>query len=494
MTAVKEAIAIASGYRNLNEMLTLSDGNFPSPADEDMPIDVAEARSRSFIRKFADALGIGPIQATAAYRSIRPFSGRSLSPRISIAQIEWLAAKITRQATEIVPVRKGYTSSEVYPGFTLKLDRQSYGIAVSENGDVSQDSEDTLARLLWKAGLSNAPRNIAPERLQGANVHIVSTLLRLDRKALFVLRCAHRFKERTYDFARTVPDGSPTMRALVEYPRLGQYIAQRYEEDAESVDLHDPSPVDTFAEEIRKLSLRKWPTFEVNVERSLEIARNYLRVRPGKDGCTPLVPAFLCQIPNRTHPRSMKQYEQCEAYLFKHGNLFDRDSLWLSPKSFGEDFEKYYGSDWDRVLRLPDHRGFMPSTIAAVVIAQAARETGYLDAQTGEFEEPEDEDCLTTVEDFGVALVQEVAFGYKDSLARLDKLTAAVRESTYKYYANIRRLGVVSDQERDHAYYDLVVEHFCHPRHRERRALDIVSEGGIDIHAFVAACRASAER
>jgi hypothetical protein len=465
----------------------LASNKIATSADEDTPVSEVISRSTCFIEKFAEALNLDRQQVRTAYEAVLPFSGRSFLPKITKSQIEWLAANLTRRATEIKPIGTlNDADPKAFAGFSLKLDDgRGYDLEVAGNGDLKDRDDQDLAVLLEKAGFFKIPERIDPQVV--ANLHILSTLSRLDAKALFVLRHARLFSGNTYHIARSIPDNSPMMRALNTYPRLSPYFRWQVE-SREEIDLNDPSPLDNFAAEVRKLSLKKWPSLPATPERALEVSKKYLTVKPGSEGCITLVAAFLMHMPDDALPTTTEEYQKCEAFLFSHSDLFELNGFAVSPLSFAAVFKSHYGKNWEEA-RKRGHRGsLVASSLAASVIAQAAREIGYADASTGQFEEPEAEEFADAFYELGIALLQESNFSWIEAMERLERLAVLSNEHFERW-----DLALANNTDMDRFYleddkvqYKNYAELLLHPRHRGKSAGDILSERGFDLRGYIA--------
>jgi hypothetical protein len=486
--AIREALAVACGYRNRNEMLdVLASNKIETLADEDTPTAEVVTRSTNFIEKFAKALNLERQQALIAYEAVLPFSGRSFVPKITKAQVEWLAANLTRRATEIKPIGVlNAADPKAFAGFSLKLDDgHEYNLEVTGNGDLKDRKSQDLAALLEEAGFFKIPERINQQAV--ANLHILSTLSRLDAKALFVLRHARLFSSDSYRFARSIPDDAPIMRALHTYPRLSPHFRWQVETHAE-IDLDDPAPAATFAAEVRRLSLKKWPSLPAPLERALEISKKYLAVKPGTEGCIPLVAAFLLHMPDDTHPRTTVDYQKCEAFLFTHSNLFEANGFAVSPVSFADAFKLHYNRNWERA-RNPGYIGSLITiSLAASVIAQAVRECGHADACSSDFEEPEAEEFANAFYVLGVSLLQENKFSWTQAIDRLERLKQLL-EAHYKKWELAVANKADLDQfylEEDKVQYQHYAELLLHSKHHGKSAVDILAECGFDLHGYLA--------
>lgn len=486
--AIREALAVACGYRNRNEMLNvLASNKVATPADEDTSAAEVASRSTHFIEKFAEALNLERQQAMIAYDAVRPFSGRSFLPKITKAQVEWLAANLTRRATEITPLGPlKAVAPRTFAGFSLTLDDgHEYKLEVAGNGDLKDRNSQDLAVLLEKAGFFKIPERI--EHQSVANLHILSTLSRLDAKALFVLRHARLFSSDTYRFARSIPDSAPLMRALHTYPRLSPHFRWQVETHGE-INLDDPTPLDTFAADVRQLSLKKWPSLPAPLERVRDISKNYLAVKPGTEGCIPLVVAFLIHMPDDTHPTTTVDYQKCEAFLFTHSGLFEANGFAVSHVSFADAFKSRYNKNWE-IARKPGYSGSLTaSSLAASVIAQAARECGYANAYAGDFEEPESEEFVNAFYDLGKTLLQENKFSWTQAIERLERLEQLLEARHKNWELAIAGKADLDEfyLEEDKVQYQNYAQLLLHPKHHGKSAVDILAERHFDLQGYIA--------
>lgn len=489
-TQVREAVSVASGYRNHNELLrTIFTDGSASPADEDMPPDEAYERSRSFIERLSVALDVDQGRLSEIYEEISPFSGASFAPRMTAGQVEQVAANLTRAATEISPLVPDTSRKGDWLGFEVKLGRKSYRLGVSEPGEIWQGDEETLAKLLWAGGIARVTER-ADGRAWPSNVHVLAVLKRLDRKALFVLRGVELYKEPSYLFARAIPDGSAWLRSLAAYPRLGRALAGTIDRRREyEIDLADPAPMRNVVGEVLEVSREKWPNSIVTSERATLVTRRYMAVSTGSDGYVPLVPAFLMHLPDDVQPKSASDYEKVEEFLFRSSSVFEAYSLGLQPASFGEAMREAYGSDWGKVDNKPRHLAMTGAYLGAAVVAKAAREAGYGTALSADFEQPEEERCADMLFHLGSTLIAERNLNYRDGIELLDKMHARTDKRLDEHVAGEKAGLPTLDEDdvgEDDSYYAFLTENVLHSRHRGRRALDILGDHGIDVHEIVA--------
>jgi hypothetical protein len=485
---LREAVAIASGYRNHNELLKkiATDGH-DSPADEDMDPGEAHERARSFAEKLAVELDVDKRILFTICDEISPFSGASFAPRISDEQIEWIAANLTRLATTTSPTAPDDSRKADWPGFELTIRGTSYRLCVSEEGEIWQSDSETLAELLWAGRIAHVDKQI--DEIGPSNVHIHTVLKRLDRRALFALRGAHRYSEACYSFAKNIPDGSAWLRSLAASPRLGRALARKIDTKREyEVDLADPDPMRSVVDDVIDLSSKTWPTSDVTTDRAALITKRYMAVSTAADGYAPIVPAFLMHLPDDVQPKTALDYEMVEDFLYRNSSIFEGYSLGLKPASFGEEMRRAYGSDWSKVDQRSWRTTLSGTELGAAVAAQAAREAGYQAAVSGEFEEPEEERCAELLFRLGCALIAERNLSYHDGVLLLKKVDAHIEKSVDETMAKHEAGLTTSDEEdvaQDESYYSFLAENAFHSRHRGKRALDILEEHKIDIHEIV---------
>jgi hypothetical protein len=486
---LREVVSVASGFRNYNELLKSIDaGAAPSPADEDVSPEEAYERAEFFVRKLASRLAIDYRTAREVYDAVKPFSGATFSPRLSEAKLREISAKIAREASSITPTVPQEMPGD-WLGVEIKFSRRSVPltIQVSSDGDLNQSEHEALSSLLWAGGIAHERKSSV--RPFDGDEHLLNVLSRLDRKALFVLRAAKQYDDEVYAAAREVPDGSAWIRAVATYPRLGRKLAWALSAGKyDAVRFSDSDPMSTVVREVVELSQKKWPSAAVDLARAEAVTRRYMSLATEDDGYVSLVPAFLMHMPDSIQPRTGAAFKKAEEFLFSRSKIFETYSLAISPATFGSEMAALPAFDWklDKKIDVP----IDAMSVAAAVIAQAAREVGYPTATAGQFEEPEDEGLAESMFQLGASLIAEKNLGYASGLrlaeAQKHQIRMRVDEWMQRHKAGLPPETDEESAVEDAEDYVFLAGTVLHERHSGRPAMDILVDHGMDIHEFVA--------
>jgi hypothetical protein len=193
-------------------------------------------------------------------------------------------------------------------------------------------------------------------------------------------------------------------------------------------------------------------------------------------------------MPDDTHPLTTADYEKCEAYLFAKGDLFGSNGMSVSPSSFADVFRSHFGANWEAARQTTKDDSLLATSLAAAVIAQAARESGHLHASSGQFEEPEEEKFVEAFYGLGTALLRENRFSYLEALDRLGQLERLSNARTEQFFKDVENGNDLDKQEveRDKEYFRQVSTILLHPKHRGRTAAEILVEHGFDLPGYIA--------
>jgi hypothetical protein len=144
--------------------------------------------------------------------------------------------------------------------------------------------------------------------------------------------------------------------------------------------------------------------------------------------------------------------------------------------------------DWklDKKIDVP----ITAMSVAAEVIAQAAREAGYRTATAGQFEEPEDESLADSMFQLGASLIAEKNLGYGSGLRLAEAQSHQIRKRVdswmQRHKAELPPDTDEASAAEDAEDYLFLADNVLHARHSGRPAMDILADHGMDVHEFVA--------
>jgi hypothetical protein len=243
---VREATAQAFGYRSWNDLLAQVGQGPAFTPDEDLDPTVRTLRQREIGSGLARALGLPPETGHALVQAVAPTRRRQRHTPFDLdAALRRVAARITRDALRITPIRHGDDSGFCVDydleriGFTQRFHRivpHSLMLLVGPDGRVTTgaahhahtprpaiDIPPHDTRLAWL--LNDADLTNPDPTPQAGDPLVLETLMRLDKGAITRLRRAPRFTHRAYDVLRTLPEAHPINGFLDAYPLIAVDVA-----------------------------------------------------------------------------------------------------------------------------------------------------------------------------------------------------------------------------------------------------------------------------
>lgn len=513
MSASREALACASGYRNWNELLNVIKGSSqaaeaidgPAPSDCDM----------YFAQRLARKLDIPEAKAREAVDAIRPFEARRVG-HLTNDHISLLASNICSSGFTIEDL-----SDAVFSGFSMvrtdpegdsdfasSKDNLASGrlcLFVSRDGRIVSDvnppprkrscyGPDDFTEIMGIAGLVDLPVTPPSSACDLPGFAVVQrTLECLDRQALLLMKCAGSFDQWAYMDALQIPDTAPLLTLMVDYPALATQFADisRFDDLTgekppmpktafRSGALSD-DPIGAFAEAVYQKSKSLWPTITVSPERLRTVTERYLSINPRDEyPVEETTPAFMCHLPDAIAPTTARDMRCLADFVDRHLHVFGAEGMCVMPTTFAAAFRSREGVDWSRVGRLSTVRHFpFHQTIGAVTLGVAGREIGY-EVSAASFEDASGlgDELLYKI---GHLLSKEASLDFVDVADGYRKMEADLWSAEGKMEMDDSEFCIEEDRE-FRLYRSLG---FIHAKHGHRTAAEVLSSHGYDIHEII---------
>nr|WP_250808439.1 hypothetical protein [Neorhizobium tomejilense] len=515
MSSCREAIAVAAGYRNWNELLKVVRTTFsPSVDGEGSSTPGSET---AFANKLATHLDIPAAVALGAVASIRPYEARRLS-EISDDHISLLAANICATGFPITDI-----SDADYAGFMMvkpartvyseqmrrnvDISKFTYRLYVSSDGSTISDKnprnlrrtlhgDDDFTRIMSLAGLANLPITPPSVNRDAPGFDIVyKTLRRLDRKVLILMKCAGSFDCWAYMDAFSLPKASPLFDLSVRYPALAAQFTCGSRWDGVTIKSGEAparrddvsralssDPVSAFADSVDHRQKHLWPSISVSPERVRRVAEWYLSIHPGDEyAVEPNAAAFMCHLPDEFAPRTTQEMKNLVHFVDRHLHVFEPDGMCVLPTSFASGFVSRVNADWSRVRELSEVSYIAPHpAIGSVVLGVAARESGY-DMTAADFEDINGSDNEVRY-DVGHLLAKDAGLSFfqvADGLKSIEDDKEPIEKRM-----EMANRDFAIEEDREYELYRTLG--FIHPKHAHRSASEILNFIGYDIHDVIA--------
>lgn len=417
LSQVREATAVMYGYRGWNDLLSQVGSEHPSPYDDELPAADISVRTQSYTQRLSEALGISSDLAHSVVMAVAPSGRANQSPQLPITSIiderhiRSMAKFISQKYQNITPVtvsrfRGFHIEDMIIQGHIRNADllvsddghEVFFGTSGSRPPNYSTPLvTDCFGNFMHEAGLARP----AIQNSLDANPDVLSTLLRLDRRALEMLRGAPSFSSDTYRLCFSIPDDAPFRTLLNEYPMLATEIERaahsvrmRYY-DTSAIDIITSiDPLSSYSSHVLSYVAQEWPLVaKPSVDGINETTRSIMRTLVVHDkGIMPWHIAFLSLAPRGAIPESSDQLRSALTFIDSNTNIFRDDSFGIRPDMFYNEFRSRFGYDWRKLsafsTRHEMHEVNVATEIGSTMINMAAFELQRLDRTPSAFDNP----------------------------------------------------------------------------------------------------------
>lgn len=514
MSSCREAVAVATGHRNWNELLKEIGTREASKFDEDMEDADALVRMSTFAGSLGKALNILPALARHVTDQLRPFASPAVR-EITDHHIALMAANITARGYKVSDL-----SNDGFAGFKLAIPARTVhsdiigrdfhfgerGLAfhVARDGSTAGSrkgsldgyaGDDEFTQIIEMAGLEKITTGsrVSPEMSIDPVIH--AALRHLDRRALLLLRHSHTANQRAYRDAVALPEDSAIYRECHRYPVLARHFGDlsfrtkgSYLEGAgdRSSVIFSNDPVTAFAKWIESRSNELWPELKLTTEGVRATVEHYLSIPMKGVACVdPNAAAFLCHVPRDLWPKTSAQLGACVDFVDRHKHLtrpISMGGMGVLPATFGSEFARRANGDWAAMKRMStiSYMAFH-QYIGSVLTAAAAREAGY-EAFSGEFEAGRRGEISHSL---SLALLSEVKLTFFEVLDFHARSDAAVKDRVSRFVDGPE----IDDDETIADEMDEIGRYFefglIDRRHLGSSMIEIMNAHGFDVHAIV---------